>query len=198
MGRRQKRTIDPVKRQGQINQVRIIGGEHRGRRLNFPDLPGLRPTSDRVKETLFNWLQPLFPGAACLDLFAGSGALGLEAASRGAGQVTMLDKSAVVVQQLRSHQELLGLKQVRIEQADALAWLEAAAEPYEIVFLDPPFADDLLTACCRRLEDNGWLKPNARIYLERDLRGSEPLLPANWVQLKEKKAGGVTYALYTR
>ena len=198
MGRKKKRTTDPVRHQGQANQVRIIAGEHRGRRLNFPALPGLRPTSDRIKETLFNWLQPLFPGAICLDLFAGSGALGLEAASRGAGRVTMLDMSAAVVQQLRSHQELLGLKQVRIEQADALKWLESTAEPYEIVFLDPPFGDDLLTVCCRRLEDNGWLKPNARIYLERDLRGPEPSLPANWVQLKEKKAGEVVYALYTR
>ncbi|MEE9357744.1 MAG: 16S rRNA (guanine(966)-N(2))-methyltransferase RsmD [Sedimenticolaceae bacterium] len=198
MGRRQKKTTEPTRHRGQANQVRIIAGEHRGRRLEFPDLPGLRPTSDRVKETVFNWLQPLFPGAACLDLFAGSGALGLEAASRGAGRVTLLDMSAVAVQQLRSHQALLGLKQVRIEQADARKWLETTAEPFEVVFLDPPFADDLLTICCRRLEDNGWLEPNARIYLERNLHGPEPSLPASWVQLKAKKAGEVAYALYTR
>lgn len=187
----------PGKRPGQSNQIRIIGGEHRGRKLRFPDQQGLRPTSDRVRETLFNWLQPWLPGASVLDLFSGSGALGLEAASRGAGRVMMLDQAAVVVQQLRENRGLLSLDQVQIEQADALKWLDGPAEAYDIVFLDPPFADDLLTACCAKLAEQGWLAEGARIYLERDLHKEPPELPANWELLKEKQAGDVNYSLYS-
>ena len=201
MGTKSRRqTNRPAQRRpGQSNQVRIIGGEHRGRRLSFADGPGLRPTADRVRETLFNWLLPVLSGAHCLDLFAGSGALGLEAASRGAGQVVLLDKSIQVVEQLRRHQQLLQLEQVRIEQADALLWLEQApATPYQVVFLDPPFADDLLTRCCKKLDGGGWLAADARIYLEWDLHGPAPSLPTHWQLLREKTAGQVAYALYTR
>ncbi len=180
------------------NQVRIIGGEHRGRKLNFPDIPGLRPTGDRIRETLFNWLQPALPGAACLDLFAGSGALGLEAASRGAGQVVMLDRSSVVVEQLRQNISLLGLNQTRVEQADALSWLQSPAQSFDIVFLDPPFADNLLHQASQLLEDGGWLKSDALIYVEADAGMDMPQLPSGWRQLKEKRAGQVVYALYTK
>lgn len=181
------------------NQVRIIGGTHRGRRLNFPDLPGLRPTGDRVRETLFNWLQPIMPGARCLDLFAGSGALGLEAASRGADVVVMLDQAPVVVKQLRKHVTDLGLEQVRIEQADALDWLSrGGAETFDIVFLDPPFGSDFLGECCRRLEDGNWLNPEARVYIEMDVLESLPELPEHWRVLRQKKAGQVSYYLVSR
>jgi 16S rRNA (guanine966-N2)-methyltransferase len=173
------------------NQVRIIGGTHRGRRLPVPDLPGLRPTGDRIRETLFNWLQAQMPGAACLDLFAGSGALGLEAASRGAGRVLMLERAASAVEQLRSNVDLLGEEQVRIEQADALEWLQGRGEAFDIVFLDPPFADDLLATCCRRLQQNGWLKPGAFIYIETDANKGLPDLPDPWCVVREKKAGKV-------
>jgi 16S rRNA (guanine966-N2)-methyltransferase len=181
------------------NQVRIIGGTHRGRRLSFPDLPGLRPTGDRVRETLFNWLQPLLPGARCLDLFAGSGALGLEAASRQAGAVVMLDQAPQVIQQLRRHVSELGLEQVRIEQANALDWLAGAAdESFDIVFLDPPFGGGLLESCCQHLEAGGWLRPGARVYIEMDLMESLPKLPENWHVVREKKAGQVAYYLIVR
>ena len=106
---------------GQARQVSIIGGLHRGRKLSFPDLPGLRPSADRVRETLFNWLQARLPGASCLDLFAGSGILGLESVSRGAKHVLMLDRSAEVVSRIRCNAELLGLKGVQVEQAAAPA-----------------------------------------------------------------------------
>jgi 16S rRNA (guanine966-N2)-methyltransferase len=173
------------------NQVRIIGGTHRGRKLPVPDLPGLRPTGDRIRETLFNWLQPQMPGAACLDLFAGSGALGLEAASRGAGRVMMLERVASVVEQLRTNVDLLGEERVRIEQADALEWLQGRGEPFDMVFLDPPFADDLLETCCRRLQQNGWLKPGAFIYIETDIKKGLPGRPDNWRVVREKKTGQV-------
>lgn len=179
------------------NRVRIIGGKHGGRKLNFPDIQGLRPTGDRIRETLFNWLQPRLPGARCLDLFAGSGALGLEAASRGAGHVLMLDRSPVVVEQLRQNIALLRLEQSAVEQADALSWLQAPAQTFDILFLDPPFADNLLQLTCLRLEDGGWLRPGALIYIETDAVAGLPQLPPNWRRLKGKKAGQVEYFLYT-
>ncbi|MCP3670820.1 MAG: 16S rRNA (guanine(966)-N(2))-methyltransferase RsmD [Gammaproteobacteria bacterium] len=179
------------------NQVRIIGGEHRGRKLDFPDIQGLRPTGDRIRETLFNWLQVNLPGAECLDLFAGSGALGLEAASRGAGRVLMLDRSPVAVDQLRQNISLLGLNQASVEQADALVWLQAVPQPFDIVFLDPPFADELLQQVCHQLVVGGWLKPNALLYIETDAVNGLPQLPSVWRRLKEKKAGQVGYFLYS-
>ncbi|KRT55184.1 16S rRNA (guanine(966)-N(2))-methyltransferase RsmD [endosymbiont of Ridgeia piscesae] len=177
------------------NQVRIIGGLHRGRRLPFADLPGLRPTGDRVRETLFSWLQPLIPGARCLDLFAGSGALGLEAASRGASQVVMLDSAPQAVAQLEQSRQLLRLGEVvSVMRADALAWLRGAATPFDIVFLDPPFGAQLLSECCRLLSENGWLAEGARIYLEDDAgRGLAP--PDGWELLREKRAGQVCFGL---
>ncbi len=176
--------------------VRIIGGSCRGRRLSFPDLPGLRPTGDRIRETLFNWLQPQMPGARCLDLFAGSGALGLEAASRGAGQVVMLDRSPAVIHQLKAHAELLGLEQVQVVQADALTWLqEPPAAPFDIVFLDPPFGAGLIEPCCQALVAGDWLQPQGRLYIETALKEPLPALPPGWQLLREKRAGQVAYYL---
>lgn len=181
------------------HRIRIIGGLHRGRKLAFPDLPGLRPTGDRIRETLFNWLQPYIQGARCLDLFAGSGALGLESASRGAGEVVMLDQSPQVVRQLEQHKTTLGLQQIRILQADALSWLEGpAASPFDLVFLDPPFADELLIPVCDKLEKQGWLASGARIYLEDDAGRAFDGLPRNWELQKEKQAGQVRYGLAYR
>ncbi len=179
------------------NKVRIIGGVHRGRKLDFPDLPGLRPTGDRVRETLFNWLQPLIPGARCLDLFAGSGALGLEAASRGAGEVVMLDAAAAVTRQLEANRSLLQLDQLEIVRANALEWLaeQRPSRPFDLVFLDPPFADDLLAESCHLLQAQDWLANDARVYLEDDAGRDFPALPENWELLKEKKTGQVRYGL---
>ncbi len=183
-------------RQG--NQVRIIGGEHRGRKLSFPDIPGLRPTGDRIRETLFNWLQPRLPGASCLDLFAGSGALGLEASSRGAGKVLMLDSSPQVVAQLRQNISLLRLEQAEVEQANAMAWLERQPQLFDIVFLDPPFADNLLQEVCQKLEQGNWLKPDALIYLEMEATPERLKLPMTWQIMKQKRAGQVEYLLCSR
>jgi 16S rRNA (guanine966-N2)-methyltransferase len=175
-------------------QVRIIGGSHRGRRLPFADIPGLRPTGDRIRETLFNWLQPTIEGARCLDLFAGSGALGLEAASRGARRVVMLDSALTVIRQLEENKATLGLDQVSIIRADALQWLEQDATPFDVVFLDPPFAANLLGPICQRLSQ-GWLADGARVYLEDNVSRMMPTLPDGWQLLKEMTTGQVRYGL---
>ncbi len=167
----------------------------RGRLLPIPDQPGLRPTPDRVRETLFNWLAPVLPGARCLDLFAGSGALGLEAASRGAGAVVLVERSDPVVRQLRSNVLTLGVEHVQVVRADALDWLEGEPSPFHIVFLDPPFADGQLAPACERLARPGWLAPGARIYLETAARTGLPPLPPGWELLRERTAGQVRFAL---
>jgi 16S rRNA (guanine966-N2)-methyltransferase len=150
-----------------------------------------------VRETLFNWLQPHLPGANCLDLFAGSGVLGFEAASRGAAGVVLIEQAVAAVEQLQQSRETLGLEQVRVEQADSRVWLQGEAQPFDIVFLDPPFGGDLLGECCRLLKQGVWLRPGARIYLEIDAADKLPELPDSWQLLREKKAGQVAFFLYT-
>jgi 16S rRNA (guanine966-N2)-methyltransferase len=180
------------------NHIRIIGGTHRGRRLAFPDLPGLRPTGDRMRETLFNWLQPVIAGARCLDAFAGSGALGLEAASRGAGRVVLLDRSPQVVRQLRQHLALLRLEGVEVQQADALEWLRRPAMGFDIVFLDPPFGAGLLSAACGLLLGSGWLREGGLVYLEEPLEAHGMPLSGGLVPLKERRMGRVLCRLARR
>ena len=179
------------------SQLRIIGGSWRGRKLAFTAQPGLRPTPDRVRETLFNWLAPVIRGARCLDLFAGSGALGIEAASRGAAVCVLVEQDARAVRMLREQVERLGARQVQVIEADALNWLSTTAQPFDIVFLDPPFRSDLLPQCIRRLESGGWLAPEAWIYLEAG-GGTTPELPGNWELYRDKRAGQVSYRLVRR
>ncbi len=185
------------------NRLRIIGGRHRGRKLAFPDANGLRPTPDRVRETLFNWLMPHLGGARCLDLFAGSGALGLEALSRGAGHVTLVEANPAVARQLEANLELLGEGgRSEVMCRDALAFLRTApAGPFDIVFLDPPYDADLLPPAIAALEQGGWLADPAWIYLEVPVKKGEaalPALPANWSLHREKRAGQVGYHLIRR
>ena len=181
------------------NKLRIIGGKYRGRKLDFPALEGLRPTADRVRETLFNWLAPTIAQARCLDLFAGSGALSLEALSRGAGEVVMLDRSRMVTGQLQQHLATLDANNAQVITADALQWLSRAEEqqtgPYDIVFLDPPFHSDLLPSCFQLLEKSGLLRPNSFIYIEYEI-SLQPTLPPRWELHRSSKAGQVAYALY--
>ena len=181
----------------QRNRLRIIGGAWRGRKLDFAPVPGLRPTHDRVRETLFNWIGSSIHGARCLDLFAGSGALGLEAASRGAAAVVLVDADPLVVRTLQAQVRVLEASQVRIVQADSVRFLQGPAEPYDVVFLDPPFRRSLLPECVQRLEEGGWLTPGAWIYLEAE-RGLEPPLPAHWELYRSKTAGQVSYHLARR
>lgn len=186
-------------RSRQANQLRVIAGTWRGRKLSFPDVAGLRPTPDRVRETLFNWLAPVLPGARCLDLFAGSGALGFEAASRGAGVVVLVERDTQVVAQLRAHVTLLAAMQVQVVAAEALNYLAGSAQPFDIVLLDPPYdRPELLAVCCTQLEAGGWLAPQARIYLETRGKIGLPPLPGNWQLLRNKQAGQVAYHLAVR
>ena len=186
------------RRSGYANQVRIIAGQWRGRRLEFPNLPGLRPTPDRVRETLFNWLAPALPGARCLDLFAGSGALGLEALSRGAAEVVFVERQPLAIRALRDNLARLKAGNARVELADALAWLRQPATPFEIVFLDPPFEQGLLEPVCAALEQHGWLADAAWIYLEAETALERLPLPASWTIHREKIAGAVSYRLARR
>lgn len=181
-------------------QLRVIGGQWRSRRLEFPDIPGLRPTPDRVRETLFNWLAPVLPGARCLDLFAGSGALGIEALSRAAGEVVFVERHPLAVRALRDNLDRLDARNACVEQAEALTWLAAPGTPFEIVLLDPPFGAGLLEPVCLRLEEGGWLTATAWIYLEAEAEADAPapVLPASWIWHREKVAGTVAYRLARR
>jgi 16S rRNA (guanine966-N2)-methyltransferase len=178
--------------------LRIIGGTWRGRRLRFPASADIRPTPDRVRETLFNWLGRGVSGARCLDLFAGSGALGLEALSRGAGYVQFVEHHAEAARELGRLLAEWGAGNAAVSSADALRFLEGATEQFNVVFLDPPFTSGLLGAIAERLETGGWVAPRALIYVECAARAGLPALPAGWVLLKAKQAGEVGYHLLER
>jgi 16S rRNA (guanine966-N2)-methyltransferase len=183
-------------------QVRIIGGEWRGRKLTVPDVPNLRPTPDRVRETLFNWLAPLIAGAHCLDAFAGSGVLGFEAASRGASSVVMIDDSLAVVkllqQEAEKFQEKNQPKNIEIYRARLPNELKSPDKKWDIVFLDPPYQQNLLLPMCFYLEEKNFLAEEAYIYLEAKEAITENDLPKNWRLIKSKKAGQVAYHLALR
>ncbi len=178
--------------------LRIVGGRYRSRRLRVPARPGLRPTPDRVRETLFNWLGQDLSGLDCLDLFAGSGALGFEAASRGAAHVTMVEKDRAALAGLEGSRAALGAEQVEIVGGDAHAFLQRGrARPgdrvssrYDVVFLDPPFRQNALPALLDALPPR--LKPGARVYVESDAPVDAP---APWVELRRARAGQVSYQL---
>jgi 16S rRNA (guanine966-N2)-methyltransferase len=188
----------PVRRAGKARTLRIIGGVWRGRKLRFPATAALRPTPDRVRETLFNWLGTRAPGSRCLDLFAGSGALGLEALSRGAAHATFVERDVAAARELRARLLEWGAQDARVEHTDALAFLAGAASAFDIVFLDPPFDSDLLPRSAALLESGGWLGPGALVYVESAARSAPPALPPGWELLKAKQAGEVGYHLFAR
>jgi 16S rRNA (guanine966-N2)-methyltransferase len=177
--------------------LRIIGGEYRGRRLEFIQSEGLRPTTDRVRETLFNWLQPVIQGARCLDMFAGSGLLGMEAASRGAGEVVFIEQQADVAERIASNIKQLGAASTRLIQANAIDALPDLQQPFDVVFVDPPFGTDLLATACRQLQEYQLVKPAGRVYLESERQIEVEELPAGWQLIRSKKAGHVYYYLAT-
>jgi 16S rRNA (guanine966-N2)-methyltransferase len=184
---------------GGDGQLRIIAGQWRSRQFNFPMAAGLRPTPNRVRETLFNWLAPYVEGAKVLDLFAGSGALFLEALSRGAGSALALDLNPAAIASLRSHLHTLQCDNGQLLQTDALLYLQnPAATPFDLVFLDPPFSQNLLLPACTLLEQNGWLAADAWVYTESENPPSGLGMPGNWRLHREQKAGQVYYALWQR
>jgi 16S rRNA (guanine966-N2)-methyltransferase len=178
--------------------LRIIGGEWRGRKIRFPPVSAIRPTPDRVRETLFNWLQGVIPGSRCLDLYAGSGALGLEALSRGAREVVFVDVEPAVVRHLSDTLRELGCDRGRAARADARDYLQQPATPFDVIFLDPPFAEPVLPDICRLIEAGGWLKAGGLVYLEAPAAAGVPELPAGWKLLRAKRAGEVGYHLARR
>lgn len=175
--------------------LRLIGGEWRSRKLSFPDAHGLRPTADRVRETLFNWLQSQVPAARVLDLFAGSGALGFEAASRGASAVLMLERNKEAAASLQVNREVLQAQQVEIVCGDAFTWLERAdakaGKGYDIVFIDPPFAENWHYRAAAALERSEVLASNAWVYIESAAPLDHTQLPAHWREHRCKRAGAV-------
>lgn len=188
----------PTTAKNPTGQIRIISGQWRGRKLPVPDSPGLRPTTDRVRETVFNWLAPVLHGASCLDCFTGSGALGLEALSRYASEVIMLEYERNVAEQLRKNVQLLKSEQAKVIQTDSLQYLAQPGQPFDVVFIDPPFRRGMLHDCCRLLEQNNWLSAGAYIYVEAELEAGDLPVPHNWRLHREKTAGQVAYRLYIR
>lgn len=166
--------------------------------MYFPETEGLRPSTDRIRETVFNWLQPHLPGARCLDLFAGSGVFAFEALSRGAAEVVLVDRNPRVVAALREQQQMLGTAAADIVLADALMYIaQAPRHAFDIVFVDPPFREGLIEPCADLLERNGWLTDPAYVYLEAEASVT-PRAPATWELLRSKTAGQVGYHLARR
>ncbi|MBX3708175.1 MAG: 16S rRNA (guanine(966)-N(2))-methyltransferase RsmD [Gammaproteobacteria bacterium] len=178
--------------------VRIIAGKWRGRKLKVLDRDHLRPTPDRVRETLFNWLAPKIGGARCLDLFAGSGALGFEALSRGAAYVEMVDHSADVIHLLQEELAQFKADNASVYRANIPKQLQTTTQPFDIVFLDPPYQANLLQPCCDYLEEHGYLAAFSYIYLEAWELIKDNDLPSNWRVLKSQTAGQVNYHLAIR
>jgi 16S rRNA (guanine966-N2)-methyltransferase len=190
-----KPTRKPSQRPGML---RIVGGRHRGRKLRIPAGVALRPTPDRVRETLFNWLQPRIDGARVLDLFAGSGALGLEALSRGAGHASFVERdprAAAAIDAVAREWQETG---AQVVCSDALGWLSQShgTAPFDIVFLDPPYDSALLSAAAAALAERRLLAADARIYVEHRSRDALPVLPDGWQGIRDGRAGEVGYHLF--
>lgn len=179
------------------NKLRIIGGKFRSRIVDFVDAEGLRPTPDRVRETVFNWLQPYIGQSRCLDLFSGSGALAFEAASRGAESVLMVEANSKAAKQLKFNIGVLNAENCSVLGQTAQSVLTQSAEqPFDVVFIDPPYKADLWSEIAELLMKHKWLSDNTMIYLECPAKQALPELPVSWQLLKDKSAGEVRYCLF--
>ncbi|KTC76048.1 putative methylase [Legionella birminghamensis] len=178
------------------NTVRIIGGKFRGKKINFPSSEGLRPTPDRVKETLFNWLMHSINGKRCLDAFAGSGSLGFEALSRGAAHVVFLEASKPVIEQLRKTAAAFPANDIQIIHTDARLYLKKCQQSFDLIFLDPPFSDNLQEACIQDIAEANLLVRGGFLYVESPV--SLALETTQWKLLKVKQAGQVFFSLYEK
>jgi len=181
------------------HRVRIIGGRWRGRKITFPDGEGLRPTGDRIRETLFNWLMPVLHDARCVDLFAGSGALGFEALSRGAAHCTLVERNVQAVRCLRMAQQQLNAEAAQIILADSVSWLSTSADVFDVVFIDPPFADATLlpAALVVLLDQRGLLSVDPWIYFEQSVV-TPVIAPTGFATFRQQRAGQVCYGLWRR
>ncbi|MCO6524058.1 MAG: 16S rRNA (guanine(966)-N(2))-methyltransferase RsmD [Candidatus Schmidhempelia sp.] len=180
-------------------EIRIISGQWRGRKLPVLNLTGLRPTTDRVKETVFNWLAPYLYDSYCLDCYAGSGSLAFEAISRGAKHATLLEKDKAAVNQLLANKQKLNSQALDIIHNDTLLWLaNLSKQSFDIVFIDPPFGRQLVNQTINLLEQSKCLANTAWIYIETEVSHSEPHVPLYWQLHRQKQAGQVCYRLYQR
>jgi 16S rRNA (guanine966-N2)-methyltransferase len=193
MNKQRKQSAKPNNK----GSIRIIGGSHRGRKLPVLMSEGLRPTTDRVKETVFNWLMPFIQDSLCLDCFAGSGGLGFEALSRGASHVSFVELNKAAAQQLLENQRLLKSANISIVNSDVLIFIEKSINKFDIVFIDPPFRKNLVEQTAKQLDQHS-LADNALIYVEMESEDNNQQLPTNWTLLKEKIAGQVVYRLYQK
>lgn len=193
MSKQRKQSAKPSNK----GSIRIIAGLHRGRKLPVLMAEGLRPTTDRVKETVFNWLMPFIQDSNCLDCFAGSGGLGFEALSRGARHVSLIELNKAAVQQLKENQQLLQANNVSIINSDAISFIKSNTQKFDVVFLDPPFRKGFIEQTTQLLNENS-LAENALIYIEMESEQNNQQLPLNWKLLKEKVAGQVIYRLYQK
>ena len=179
--------------------VKIISGKWRGRNITFPDAHGLRPTHSRLRETLFNWISPYIQGSTCLDLFSGSGALGFEAASRGAAEVLLVENNPEVIKSLEENKFALKACEVKIKKCNAISFSsEVGKKNYDIIFLDPPFEKDLLKKIIPLLHENNILKENGFLYVEKEIGSDCFNLPKEWEVKKEKKTATICYMLIQR
>ncbi len=188
------RSSNKSKASGNTGQLRIIAGKWRSRKIFFSDVAGLRPTPARIRETLFNWLTPVLPASHCLDLFAGSGALGFEALSRGAEFVTLLDQNPQIIMQLQDNKKLLVAENLQILNQDAMD-LSAIRGRFDIVFCDPPFNLGLIQPLINKLHECNLLSDSAKLYMETEKNLTSLHFPEGWQLLKEKVAGDVRYRL---
>jgi 16S rRNA (guanine966-N2)-methyltransferase len=180
-------------------QIRIIAGKWRSRQIRFPNIDGLRPTGDRIRETLFNWLAADIPGSRCLDLFSGSGALCFEALSRGASHCLALEQHPQAINCLTETKSLLNASELTIAHKDTLKYLQQSADnPFDIVFIDPPFDLNLINEVCTLVEQNGWIASGGAIYCELPAQQNNFAPPANWQVSRNKRSSGVNYILFSR
>ena len=193
MSKQRKQSAKPSNK----GSIRIIAGLHRGRKLPVLMAEGLRPTTDRVKETVFNWLMPFIQDSNCLDCFAGSGGLGFEALSRGASHVSLIELNKAAARQLKENQQLLKTDNISIINSDAISFIKSNTQKFDVVFLDPPFRKGFIEQTTQLLNENS-LADNALIYIEMESEHNDQQLPLNWKLLKEKIAGQVIYRLYQK
>ncbi|HIF9196928.1 TPA: 16S rRNA (guanine(966)-N(2))-methyltransferase RsmD [Photobacterium damselae] len=198
MTKRRQQTGKKPQNNRQSGFVRIISGQWRGRKLPVHDVEGLRPTTDRVKETLFNWLAQDIYQAKCLDLFAGSGSLSFEALSRGAESLTMIELDQKAAAQLKQNLTAIGATNATLHNTNSVNFLSQAGTPHDLVFIDPPFRKDLIQQVITALEANHWLSPNALIYIEAEKELGSIDVPPSWHLYREKTAGQVCYRLFIR
>ncbi|WP_341508827.1 16S rRNA (guanine(966)-N(2))-methyltransferase RsmD [Photobacterium damselae subsp. damselae] len=198
MTKRRQQTGKKPQNNCQSGFVRIISGQWRGRKLPVHDVEGLRPTTDRVKETLFNWLAQDIYQAKCLDLFAGSGSLSFEALSRGAESLTMIELDQKAAAQLKQNLTAIGATNATLHNTNSVNFLNQAGTPHDLVFIDPPFRKDLIQQVITALEANHWLSPNALIYIEAEKELGSIDVPPSWHLYREKTAGQVCYRLFIR